>query len=109
MQHVVNLTMKVDSDETYSKDVIISEVKNLIHSGMAHATIYSIDGDPCSVEVSPLKKYAATITETLSRTIIVEAESEEEATEQVEGMYERSKIVLDKNDFDEYVVTVQKN
>ena len=109
MQHIVNLTMKVDSDETYSKDVIIGEVKNLIHSGMAHATIYSIDGDACCVKVSHLKKYAATITETFSRTIVIEAESEEEAIDKVEGMYERSEIVLDESDFDEYVVTVKEN
>ena len=43
--------------------------------------------------------YIITITETLTRDIIINAESNEDAEKQVELLYREGKIVLDYNDF----------
>lgn len=45
------------------------------------------------------KKYVVNITEKMERTIIIEAESEEEAAELVEGLCNDSKIDLTYEDF----------
>lgn len=44
-------------------------------------------------------KFDITITETLLKTIIVEAENYDEALKIVQGMYDRQEIVLDSSDF----------
>ncbi len=44
-------------------------------------------------------KYLVTITETLARDIIINAESKEDAERQVEKLYREEKIVLDYTNF----------
>lgn len=44
-------------------------------------------------------KYLIEITETLQRTILVEAETNDEAIERVESAYRSENIVLDSDDF----------
>ena len=45
------------------------------------------------------KTYNIEITETLQRTISIEASSDEEAREKVEEMWKKSKIILGADDF----------
>ncbi len=49
-------------------------------------------------------KYQVTITETLSRTVSVEAPSAEIAEEQVRGQYRDEEIVLGSSDFEDHGV-----
>lgn len=44
-------------------------------------------------------KYLIEVTETLQRTILVEAETNDEAIEKVESAYRSENIVLDSSDF----------
>ena len=53
-----------------------------------------------------MSKYTIEITETLQRTISIEAESEEMALEKVRTMYETEEIVLDSDDFVGTVIEV---
>lgn len=53
-------------------------------------------------------KYDVTITETISRTVSVEAPSAEIAEEQVRGLYREEKIVLDSSDFCYFNVDVNR-
>ena len=47
-------------------------------------------------------KYLVRVTETLARTVIVEANSMDEAVDKVDRAYDDAQIVLDYNDFSEY-------
>lgn len=49
-------------------------------------------------------KYVVRVTETLARTLIVEANSMEEAEDKVDRAYDDGQIILDYDDFDEYEV-----
>lgn len=46
-----------------------------------------------------MKRYYVSVTETLSKVVSVDAESEADALEQVETAYNDSIIVLDSNDY----------
>ena len=46
-----------------------------------------------------MKKFKIEITEILSKTFDIEANSEEEALEKVEILYKQEKIILDSNNF----------
>ena len=46
-----------------------------------------------------MKKYEVRFTETLERIVIIEAESEEEAQDIADEMYDNEEIVLDSGDF----------
>ena len=46
-------------------------------------------------------KYLVKITEVLSRDVIVEADSAEDAEDKVEGLYYNQKIILDYSDFED--------
>lgn len=45
-------------------------------------------------------KYAVAVTETLLRTVVVEASNENEAIDKVQAAYDEEKIVLDYDDYD---------
>ena len=49
-------------------------------------------------------KYLVRITETSSRTVIVEADNMQDAERKVNNAYYDEKIVLDYDDFDEYEI-----
>ena len=49
-----------------------------------------------------MKHWVVKITEALSRTVIIEANSPEEAEEKVEQIYDEEKLVLDYRDYDGY-------
>lgn len=49
-------------------------------------------------------KYLVRITETSSRTVIVEADNMQDAERKVNNAYYDEKIVLDYDDFDEYKI-----
>lgn len=53
-------------------------------------------------------KYVVRVTETLTRTLIVEANSMEEAEDKVDRAYDDGQIILDYDDFDEYDIEVQR-
>ena len=55
-----------------------------------------------------MKKYRIEITETLSRTVDVEAENEEVALEKVRQMYRNSAIILDASDYLETEISVKR-
>ena len=55
-----------------------------------------------------MTKYRIDITETLSRTIETEAESEDEAVEIVRRMYRNCDIILDASDYVETEFSVKK-
>lgn len=48
-----------------------------------------------------MAKYAVRVVETLARTVIVEAENFEEATQKVIDAHSKSEIILDADDFDD--------
>lgn len=50
-------------------------------------------------------KYAVKITETLSRTIIIDAKNPREAEEKAEQIYNNENIVLDYRDYEGYEIT----
>lgn len=49
-------------------------------------------------------KYIVRITETLVRTVIVDAENEQDAEDKVYNAYDDAQIVLDYKDFEEYEI-----
>lgn len=49
-------------------------------------------------------KYVVRITETLVRTVIVDAENEQDAEDKVYNAYDDAQIVLDYKDFEEYEI-----
>lgn len=51
-------------------------------------------------------KYSVTIEETVSRTIEIEAESQQDAIDEVKKQYKNENIVLDGDDFSEVVFGV---
>ena len=53
-------------------------------------------------------KYVVRVTETLARTLIVEANSMEEAKDKVDRAYDDEQIILDYDDFDEYEVEARR-
>lgn len=53
-----------------------------------------------------MEKYTIVITETLTRKVEVFANSEDEALEKVEDMYDSEEIVLDYTDLDETTFNV---
>lgn len=55
-----------------------------------------------------MKKYRIEITETLSRTIEAEAESEEVAVKKVRKMYRNGDIILDASDYIETEISVKR-
>ena len=55
-----------------------------------------------------MTKYRVEITETLSRTIETDAESEDAAVEQVSQMYQKCDIILDASDYVETKISVKR-
>ena len=55
-----------------------------------------------------MKKYRIEITETLSRTIETDAESEEVAVEKVRQLYRNGDIILDASDYIETEISVKR-
>ena len=53
--------------------------------------------------------YLVTVTETLTRTVIVRTDNEDKAREIVEREYENGHIVLDYDDFDEWEINTRKH
>lgn len=53
-------------------------------------------------------KYVVRVAETLARTLIVEANSMEEAEDKVDRAYDDGQIILDYDDFDEYEVEARR-
>lgn len=53
-------------------------------------------------------KYVVRVAETLARTLIVEANSMEEAKDKVDRAYDDGQIILDYDDFDEYEVEARR-
>ena len=53
-------------------------------------------------------KYVVRVTETLARTLIVDANSMEEAEDKVDRAYDDGQIILDYDDFDEYEVEARR-
>ena len=56
-----------------------------------------------------MSKYTIEITETLQRSILIEAESEEMALEKVRTMYENEEVVLDSDDFVGTVIEITES
>lgn len=52
-------------------------------------------------------KYLVTIEETLSKTVLIEAESEEEAVDIVEDKYRNADIILDSENFCDKEITAR--
>ena len=52
-------------------------------------------------------KYLVTIEETLSKTVLIEAESEEEAVDIVEDKYRKAEIILDCENFCDKEITAR--
>lgn len=50
-------------------------------------------------------KFVMKVTETLSRTVVVDANDQDDAISKVEQAYENGDIVLDYNDYDEYDIS----
>lgn len=48
------------------------------------------------VRVIAMKEFEVTVTETLQRTVTVEADSKDDATQMVKDMYRDSEIILDR-------------
>lgn len=59
--------------------------------------------------MNKLNKYIVTVTETLQREIIVEANNEEEAREIIKSKYEEYNIILDSEDFCSVSLDVRKD
>lgn len=55
-----------------------------------------------------MTKFRVEITETLSRTIETEAESEDDAVEKVRQMYRNCDIILDDSDYVETEISVKR-
>lgn len=55
-----------------------------------------------------MKEYEVTITETLQKTVSIEAESREEAERLIEDMWKDSEIILDSDDFYDVAYTAGK-
>jgi len=55
-----------------------------------------------------MTKFRVEITETLSRTIETEAESEDDAVEKVRQMYRNCDIILDDSDYIETEISVKR-
>ena len=55
-----------------------------------------------------MKEYEVTITETLQKTVSIEAESREEAERLIEDMWKDSEIILDSDDFYDVAYTASK-
>lgn len=55
-----------------------------------------------------MKKFRATVTETLKRFVEVEAENEDEAAEKVDFMYDNEDIVLTADDYYATNITVDE-
>ena len=53
-----------------------------------------------------MKTYAVVITETLQRTVYIDAKSAEEAKRNVEERYRNEKIVLDSSDYQDTEIEV---
>ena len=53
-------------------------------------------------------KYVVRVTETLAHTVVVEADSIEDAENKVDKAYDNAQIVLDYDDFSEYEIEVQR-
>ena len=53
-------------------------------------------------------KYVVRVTETLARTLIVDANSMEEAEDKMDRAYDDGQIILDYDDFDEYEVEARR-
>lgn len=54
-----------------------------------------------------MKRYYVSVTETLNKVVSVDAESENDAPEQVRAAYYDSVIVLDSNDFCEETIEIE--
>ena len=54
-----------------------------------------------------MKRYYVSVTETLNKVVSVDAESENDALEQVRAAYYDSVIVLDSNDFCEETIEIE--
>lgn len=55
-----------------------------------------------------MRKFKVSITETLTREVVVEAENPADAINKVDEMYRNEDIVLDYNDFEDYEVNYEK-
>lgn len=55
-----------------------------------------------------MRKFKVSITETLTREVVVEAENPADAINKVDEMYCNEDIVLDYNDFEDYEVNYEK-
>lgn len=55
-----------------------------------------------------MKKYAVTITETLTRTLWIDAETAEDAEDQAKDLYENEEVVLDADDHSDTEFMVQE-
>lgn len=53
--------------------------------------------------------YLVTVTETLTRTVVVRTDDEDKAREIIEREYENGHIVLDYDDFDEWEINTRKH
>ena len=56
-----------------------------------------------------MKTYKVVITETLQRTVYIDAKSAEEAKDEVEEQYYKAKIVLDSSDYQDTEIEVVEN
>lgn len=54
-------------------------------------------------------KYSVEIKETLSRVVVVDATSEEQAIELAHNMYKNCELVLDENDYVDYEIALLDN
>lgn len=54
-----------------------------------------------------MKRYYVSVTETLNKVVSVDADSENDALEQVRAAYNDSVIVLDSNDFCEKTIEIE--
>lgn len=54
-----------------------------------------------------MKRYYVSVTETLNKVVSVDADSENDALEQVRAAYNDSVIVLDSNDFCEETIEIE--
>lgn len=55
-----------------------------------------------------MKRYAVTITETLTRTLWIDAETAEDAEDQAKDLYENKEVVLDADDHSDTEFMVQE-
>ena len=70
--------------------------------------LFALFRSNCGIFARCMTKYTVEITETLSRIIEIDADSEELAVEQVRLMYQNCDIILEASDYIETEISVKR-